>query len=113
MQQTSATGEGARALNTLLDLLSSNLSNYFSTNFDFQLASNPTIYNLGSIEPIQILVSVLQDNGSGLSTSALRQLHAIYNGPEVWDAVASFDLLDTVVPQRTLTMRARNFAYGG
>ena len=28
-QQTSATGEGARALNTLLDLLTSNLSNYF------------------------------------------------------------------------------------
>ena len=79
----------------------------FSTNFDFQLASNPTIYNLGSIEPIQILVSVLQDNGGGLSTSTLRQLHAIYNGPEVWDAVASFDLLDTVDDQNsTLTMRA-------
>lgn len=113
-QQTSATGDGALALNTLLDFLVKGLSVYFDDSFDFQLASNPTIFNFGSIGPIKILESIRDDEGK-YPFDVLRKLHNIHNAPEVWDTVSSVTLFDTVdsktgtFEKRALKLRTQRF----
>lgn len=112
--QTSATGEGALALNILLGFLVKGFSAYIDDSFDFQLASNPRIVNFGSIAPIKILNSIKEDEGK-YPFDVLRQLHNIHNAPEVWDAVTSMTLFDAVgdknrsIEKRALKLRTQRF----
>ena len=111
---TSATGDGASALNALLDFLFKGLSAYFDDSFDFQLASNPTIFNIGSIAPMKILESIRDDEGK-YPFDVLRKLHNIHNAPEVWDAVTSVTLFNPVdsktstFEKRALKLRTQRF----
>ena len=112
--QTSATGDGASALNTLLDFLFKGLSAYFDDSFDFELASNPTIFNFGSIAPIKILKSIREDEGT-YPFDVLRKLHDMRTAPEVWEAVTSLTLLDPLdeknssSEKRALKLRTQRF----
>lgn len=110
VQQTSATQEGARALNTLLALLSEALYPASRADFDFQLAVNRNILNLASVNPIQFLMSSLQPRTFSDDIEMLRKTQSIRTAPEVWDSVASFSFLDTVEhTNNTLKLRALRF----
>ena len=77
------------------------------SSFDFQIASDRTIFNFGSVAPIEILRSVAQENQGNVPFDIQRKLHSTSTAPEVWDAVASFALIDTVVDENsTLAIRA-------
>ncbi|MYC24544.1 MAG: hypothetical protein F4X56_01330 [Gammaproteobacteria bacterium] len=114
-QQTGATGDGAFPLNTLLDLMVSSLSNYFGDSFDFQLASNPTIFNFGSIEPIKIFQSFRGEDEGRVPSDVARKVHRMRNAPDVWDTVATLSLFTPVdgknrdLKVRALKLRTQRF----
>ncbi len=115
MHQTTATGDGAFALNTLLDLLASSLSNYFRDSFDFQLTSNPSIFNFGSIEPIKIIRSFRGDDEGKIPFDVVRRVHRMRSAPDVWDTVATSSLFTPVdgknrdLKVRALKLRTQRF----
>ena len=110
IQQTSATRDGARALNTLLELLIGALYPYSETSFDFQIALDRNILNLASVEPLKKFRSFRQRDRVNFSDELHRKQHTILNAPEVWDTVASVGLFDIIDDKNsTLKMRALKF----
>lgn len=111
IQQTSATSDGARALNTLLDLLfRSMFRGAAHTKFDFRSALNRKILNLTSVDPLNRLRSTREEDRLNVSDEMLKRQQAILNAPEVWDAAAFFSLFDTVDgTDATLKTRAMKF----
>ncbi|MXZ44126.1 MAG: ABC transporter permease subunit [Gammaproteobacteria bacterium] len=116
MHQSSATGEGAYALNTLMDLLVKSLSVYFDASFDFQLASDATIFNFSSIDPIAIVRSFFSDErGGNVPFDVIRKLHSMHNASDVWDTVPTVTLftqvdgMNSFLKMRALTLRTERF----
>ena len=108
--QTSATGEGARALNTLMELLVRTIYWGAKTNSDFQSALNRKILNLTSVDPLKQLRYMRQKERVHVSDEMLKKQHNILNSPEVWDSVATFGLFDPLTSTNsTLKMRALKF----
>lgn len=97
IQQTSATGDGARALNTLMDLLIRSVFWSADTKFDFNSSLNREILNLSSVDLLQLLGSIRQERRENTSDEMLIKQHHFVNAPATSDAVASigwFDPLD-------------------
>ena len=94
IQQTSATGDGARALNTLMDLLIRNVFWGADTKFDFNSSLNREILNLSSVDLLQRLGSIRQERRENASDEMLIKQHHFVNAPATWDAVGSFGWFD-------------------
>ena len=99
IQQTSATGDGARVLNNVIELLFSSLYSSGDINFDFQTALNRRILNLSNVDPIKRLRFIRELHSSD---QMLRKQQIILSAPEVWDEVATFGLFDTVSDENSL-----------
>lgn len=95
VQQTSATENGAHAINTLLEHFIRTMFPYAEVDFDFQLVLDRTILNLASVEPLKILAPILTRNQDDLSYEMQRRVQTVLNSPEVWEYVESLSLLDT------------------
>ena len=104
--QTGATHDGARSLNILLELMVRALQPYSDAHFDVQIAKDPNFWNFSTVDPIQILRSVFSEEGGRLPEDKQRQLQNFYHGSEVWDEVASIDMLD-VVDDNTSSLKTR------
>lgn len=94
IQQTSATGDGARALNTLMDLLIRNVFWGADTKFDFNSSLNQEILNLSGVDPLQLLGSIRQEIRENTSDEMLIKQHHFVNAPATWDALTSFGWFD-------------------
>lgn len=116
IHQTSATGEGASVLNAIIDLLTKSMNRRADTRFDFQIAQNWRILNLSSVDPVQRLRSKREYSRWDLSEEMQRQQQVILSAPEVWEAVSTFGLFDTVDPKdselklRALKLRSQQLA---
>lgn len=95
VQQTNATQEGARGVNTLLALLSEAVFPIWRADFDFHLAMNRNILNLTSLDPIHFLGTSRQWRMFSEDVELMRKTHATRTAPEVWDMVASFGVFDS------------------
>lgn len=110
VQQTSATQEGARAVNTLLSLLSEAVFPIWRADFDFQLTLNRDILNLTSLNPIHFLGSSRQRRMFSEDVEMMRKTHATRTAPEVWDMVGSVGTFDSdLQATSTLKLRALRF----
>ena len=107
IQQTSATGEGARALNFLVDLLLKSMYQQANTKFDFNSSLNQKIINLTSVDPLKRLRPIREERRVDSSDEMLTKQQIFLNAPEVREAVTSFDLFDMVNDRDgSLIMRA-------
>ena len=95
VQQTSATENTARAINTLLEHMNRILFPYTEVDFDFHLALDRSILNLASVEPLQILSPILSRRADDMSYEMQQKVQTILSAPEVWNYVDSLSLLDT------------------
>ena len=115
VQQTNATQKGARALNIVLSQFSEVLFPFTVTGFDFQLAVNRNIVNLANVDPFHLLAPHFRLRVFSDDIELLRKKHSIVNSPEVWDAVASFSLLEaenhgnSALNLRALRLRSQRF----
>ena len=96
IQQTGATGDGARALNYLVDVLTRSRFMSANTKFDFETTRDRNILNLINVDPIQRLSSIDERYFRNISEEMLLKQQVISNSPDVWDAASTLDLYSTV-----------------
>ncbi|MYI77850.1 MAG: hypothetical protein F4077_08900 [Gammaproteobacteria bacterium] len=114
-QHTNATQQGARALNTLLGLLSEALFPARHSDFDFQIALNRNILDLVSLDPVRFLGTSMQWSVFSQDLERLKKSQAVRSAPEVWDTVASLSLHEpetqasNTLELRALRLRAQHF----
>ncbi|MYC26080.1 MAG: hypothetical protein F4X56_09210 [Gammaproteobacteria bacterium] len=111
IQQTSATGDGASVLNALIDFLIRSMDRRADTRFDLHTSLNRKILNLSSVDPIQRLRSIRQGRSRWNTSEEMQKKQmVIHNAPEVWDAVATIGVFDTVGTKNSkLKLRALKF----
>lgn len=84
-QQTSATGNRAQVINTLLEQLIRTMFRGSEVDFDFQLALDRNVLNVASVEPLKILTPVISRRPRHMSDETQSKMRAILNAPEIWE----------------------------
>lgn len=107
VQRTNGTQKGARALNTLLEVLTETMFPSRHADFDFQLALNRNIVDLVSLDPINFLGARMRRVVFSRDLERMMKIQAVRNAPEVWDAAALISLYHSEEqPRNTLQLRA-------
>ena len=105
-QQTSATHDGAHALNILLELLIGAVFPRTEAEFEFQLALDRQFMNLASVEPFEALRSLSDSSSTNTQNTMFLYHQKTLNSPSAWDSAERLSLFEQVQGQgRTLTLR--------
>ena len=107
VEQTSATQEGAHALNLLLKHLIGALFPYAEADFDFQLAHDRYILNVASVDPLQFIRFHRRKGFHTVYAEMQRKKRSILSASNVWESVRTVNLYDPVHEENSVrSMRA-------
>lgn len=105
--QTHAVGDDAHAINLIVEQLAATLLNSNDSNFDFQLAIEPSLINLVSVDPLAILRASWEWEFSDYAMELHRETLASIHTPDLWSLVETLSLREVELREYDyLTLRA-------